>query len=100
MNLRPNDGVELTVADTGIGMAPEHIAVALTPFAQVENAYTRKYEGTGLGLPLVKALVELHGAGLAIDSRLGAGTAVRIRFGADRVLAPVFRASPVLAHAS
>jgi two-component system, cell cycle sensor histidine kinase PleC len=100
LDLRPNGGVELTVADTGIGMAPEHIAVALTPFAQVENAYTRKYEGTGLGLPLVKSLVELHGAELAIDSRLGAGTAVHIRFGADHVLEPALPASPALARAS
>jgi two-component system cell cycle sensor histidine kinase PleC len=96
----PKGGIELTVADTGIGMAPEHIAVALTPFAQVENAYTRKYEGTGLGLPLVKSLVELHGAELAIDSRLGAGTAVHIHFGADRVLGPALPASRALARAS
>lgn len=100
LTLRPLGGVDLTVADTGIGMTPEHIAVALTPFAQVENAYTRKHEGTGLGLPLVKSLVELHGAELAIESRLRAGTAVRIRFGADRVLEPIFPGSPALAHAS
>ncbi len=81
----PEGGVELAVSDTGIGMAPEHIAIALTPFAQVENAYTRKYEGTGIGLPLVKSLVELHGARLQIDSRLGAGTTVRIVFTGDRV---------------
>jgi two-component system cell cycle sensor histidine kinase PleC len=100
LDFPPAGGVELVVADTGIGMAPEHVAVALTPFAQVENAYTRKHEGTGLGLPLVKSLVELHGAELAIDSRLGAGTAVRIRFAADRVLEPVLRAPPSRAHAS
>ena len=100
VNLCPIGGVDLTVADSGIGMTQEHIAVALTPFAQVENAYTRKHEGTGLGLPLVKSLVELHGAELAIESRLRAGTAVRIRFGADRVLEPVFPGSSALAHAS
>jgi len=97
--LQAGGGAELTVADTGIGMAPEHIAVALTPFAQIENAYTRKYEGTGLGLPLVKSLVELHGSGFAIDSRLGAGTAVRIHFGAERVLQPAVPAAPALAEA-
>jgi two-component system, cell cycle sensor histidine kinase PleC len=84
-------GVELAVADTGIGMTEDHIKVALTPFAQVENAFTRKYDGTGLGLPLVKSLVELHGAALKIDSRLGAGTVVRIGFGAARVLEPAKR---------
>ncbi|HEV2160615.1 MAG TPA: ATP-binding protein [Stellaceae bacterium] len=98
----PDGNVELAVADTGIGMTDEHIAVALTPFAQVENAYTRKYDGTGLGLPLVKSLVELHGAALAIDSRLGAGTVVRINFGAARVLEPVARPAQtgLLARAS
>src|SRR5487761_710232 len=89
------------VAGTGIGMTPEHVTVALTPFAQVENAYTRKYDGTGLGLPLVKSLVELHGANLAIESRLGAGTTVRVRFGVERVLEPARRpARPALARAS
>src|SRR5215469_6683484 len=92
----PDGGVELSVADTGIGMTDEHITVALTPFAQVENAYTRKYDGTGLGLPLVKSLVELHGAALAIDSRLGAGTVVRIGFGAARVLEPAARPANVV----
>ncbi len=81
----PDGGVELAVADTGIGMSPEHVAIALTPFAQVENAYTRKYEGTGLGLPLVKSLVELHEARLQIDSSLGAGTTVRITFKSNLV---------------
>lgn len=100
LELAPDGGIDLTVADSGIGMAPEHVAVALTPFAQVENAYTRTHEGTGLGLPLVKSLVELHGAELAIESRLGAGTSVRIRFGAERVLAPALRISPALAQAS
>ena len=101
LDVGPSGGVELAVADTGIGMTPEHVTVALTPFAQVENAYTRKYDGTGLGLPLVKSLVELHGANLAIESRLGAGTTVRVRFGAERVLEPARRpARPALARAS
>ena len=102
LTLLPDGGVELAVADTGIGMTPEHIEIALTPFAQVENAYTRKYEGTGLGLPLVKSLVELHGAELTIDSQLGVGTVVRIAFGAARVLEPVARLAraSLLARAS
>ncbi|HKW54833.1 MAG TPA: ATP-binding protein, partial [Stellaceae bacterium] len=77
-------GVELAVADTGIGMTEEHVAVALTPFAQVENAYTRKYEGTGLGLPLSKGLVELHGGVLDIKSQVHRGTTVTIRLPAAR----------------
>ena len=81
-----NGGLELAVTDTGIGMAPEHIQIAVTPFGQVENAHTRKYEGTGLGLPIVKSLAELHGASFAIESELKRGTTVRIGFPPKRVL--------------
>ncbi len=49
------EGVSVTVADSGIGMSPQDIQVALTPFGQVDNRLERKYEGTGLGLPLAKA---------------------------------------------
>lgn len=75
--LPPVDGaVTVRVSDTGIGMAPEHIAIALTPFSQVDNRLARRYEGTGLGLPLAKSLVELHGGIMTIESKLGAGTSV------------------------
>jgi signal transduction histidine kinase len=76
----------ITVADTGIGMAPEHIAIALERFGQVDNRLARRYEGTGFGLPLVKRLVELHGGTLSIDSTLGRGTAVTVLLPADRIL--------------
>jgi signal transduction histidine kinase len=66
-------GLALVIADTGIGMRPEDIPVALEPFRQIENPLTRHYEGTGLGLPLAKALAELHGGRLTIESELGAG---------------------------
>jgi len=79
--------LELTVADTGIGMSPAHVEIALTPFGQVANEYTRKHDGTGLGLSLVKSLAELHGATLEIESSLGAGTRIRVRFAPERVLA-------------
>ena len=62
---------------------------ALTPFGQVDSRLARKYEGTGLGLPLVKAMAELHGGMLRIDSAVGHGTTVTIRFPAERVLSPV-----------
>jgi len=70
--------VTLAVADTGIGMSPEEIPRALEAFGQVDSRLARKYEGTGLGLPLTKALVELHGGYLAIRSEPGAGTTVEI----------------------
>ena len=66
------------VEDTGMGMSPEGVEIALTPFGQVDNRLARKYEGTGLGLPLAKSLIELHGGTLSIDSELHKGTTVRI----------------------
>src|SRR5215813_2910651 len=78
--------IAIAVADTGIGMAPEHISIALAPFGQVDNRFARRYEGTGLGLPLVKRLVELHGGTLAIDSALGRGTTVTVLLPAGRII--------------
>jgi two-component system cell cycle sensor histidine kinase PleC len=79
-------GLTLAVIDTGIGMASEDIPVALAPFRQVEGALNRRYEGTGLGLPLAKSLVELHDGTLAIESAPGRGTTVSIRLPARRVM--------------
>ncbi|MDE1149097.1 MAG: ATP-binding protein [Azospirillaceae bacterium] len=75
----------ITVTDTGIGMRPEDIGRALEPFRQIENPLTRTAGGAGLGLPLVRALVELHGGTLEIDSAPGAGTTARVLMPADRV---------------
>jgi PAS domain S-box-containing protein len=71
---------EISVSDTGIGMAAENIPKALEPFAQIDASLSRKYEGTGLGLPLTRALAELHGAALSIESTQGSGTTATIRF--------------------
>ena len=73
-------GLLVEVADNGIGMPPESIPVALSPFRQLDNQLDRKYEGTGLGLPLAKGLVELHGGVLKLESQAGLGTTARIRF--------------------
>jgi len=70
----------LSVADNGIGIAEADIPRVLTPFSQADNAYVRKQEGTGLGLPLVKSFAELHGGSFAIASALGVGTTVTVRF--------------------
>jgi signal transduction histidine kinase/HAMP domain-containing protein len=70
----------VTVGDTGIGMSPDDLKIALQPFGQVDNRLERRYEGTGLGLPLTKALVELHGASMQIDSARGHGTRVTVIF--------------------
>ena len=75
----PIDGaVSIAVTDTGIGMGPDDIAVALAPFGQVDTRLARRYEGTGLGLPLAKALAELHDGKLEISSARGKGTSVTI----------------------
>ncbi len=73
-------GLLLRVGDTGIGMAADDIEQALTPFKQIDNSLARKYEGAGLGLPLAKDLVELHGGTLEMASELGQGTVVTCRF--------------------
>ena len=76
----------ISVTDTGIGMRPDDIPRALSPFRQLENSLGRRYEGTGLGLPLVKALLDLHQGTLAIDSALGAGTTAGACFPAQRTV--------------
>jgi PAS domain S-box-containing protein len=83
----PDGGVALAVIDHGIGMAAEDIPIALTPFQQVDIGLRRKYEGTGLGLPIAKELIELHGGRLAIESALGVGTTVTVSFPAARIVA-------------
>lgn len=79
--------LRLTVEDTGIGMSPADIPIALAPFRQIDSAHARRYQGTGLGLPLVESLIELHGGTLAIESALGEGTNITLIFPAERVRA-------------
>jgi PAS domain S-box-containing protein len=72
--------IALSVADTGIGIAPRDIARVVEPFVRVESALARAYEGTGLGLALTKSFMELHGGRLEVESRLGKGTTVTVYF--------------------
>lgn len=71
--------MEITVADTGIGMASEDIPRALKPFHQIDSRLQRRYEGTGLGLPLTQAFVEMHGGTMDITSAPSKGTTVTLR---------------------
>lgn len=75
----------ISVADTGIGMAERDIPRALEPFGQISNALTRTHEGTGLGLPLSKSLIELHGGRFEISSAPNAGTTITITLPAAEV---------------
>jgi len=69
-------GVTVAVTDTGHGMTPEQVRGALKPFVQVKSQYTRDQEGTGLGLPIAKALIEMHGGRFLVSSELEKGTTV------------------------
>ena len=80
-----NSGFMFQVQDTGIGMAQEDVPKALSQFGQVDSALNRQYEGTGLGLPLSKALTELHGGAMDLQSKLGVGTTVTLRLPAARL---------------
>jgi signal transduction histidine kinase len=73
------DDLVIEVADNGVGIAPENLAKVMTPFGQVDDALSREHMGTGLGLPLAKELVELHGGTLKIESAPGKGTTVTLR---------------------
>jgi signal transduction histidine kinase len=74
----PQGGLRVRVIDDGIGIPPEDIETVFDRFSQVENSYTRKYGGTGLGLHLTKKLVELHGGAIELASEAGAGTTVTV----------------------
>jgi PAS domain S-box-containing protein len=73
------DGVVFEIADTGVGMDEAGLVKAMLPFGQVDGGVNRRHEGTGLGLPLTKALVELHGGALDLKSALGVGTTATVR---------------------
>jgi len=84
--MRPAGGLALAVSDTGIGIKAEDIPKALATFGQVDSSLSRKHEGTGLGLPLCKALIERHGGTLDIESEPGKGTTVTVVFPPERVV--------------
>jgi len=74
-NLQLNaDFIEISVADTGIGIKPEDMDKLFKEFSQIETGYTKTYEGTGLGLALTKKLVELHGGRIWVESEFGKGS--------------------------
>ncbi len=83
--IEEDGGLCITVADTGIGMSQKEIEWALEHFRQVDNSFAKRFEGTGLGLPLARQLAELHGGSLSIKSVVGQWTKVRVRLPAERV---------------
>ncbi|MGH6946830.1 MAG: MHYT domain-containing protein [Kiloniellales bacterium] len=82
---RDKDGVVLSVADNGIGIAREKLSQILRPFGQIDVRLERRYEGIGLGLPIAKRLVELHHGQLEVESDEGAGTTATVRLPFSRI---------------
>lgn len=80
------NGVTIEIADTGIGIPADQISKVLEPFGQVETSLVRRSEGSGLGLPLAKAFIELHGGVFEIHSEVNTGTRVRFSLPAWRLL--------------
>lgn len=86
VSVRDDGGISFHVVDTGVGMAEQDFPTALSQFGQVENKLNRDREGTGIGLPLTRALVEQHGGALRLKSEVGAGTTVTVDFPAERTV--------------
>jgi len=82
---RVEEALELSVADRGIGIAPDQLEHVLSPFGQSDSPLARDHQGTGLGLPLVQAMVHLHQGRLFIKSAVGVGTTIRIVFPKERI---------------
>jgi signal transduction histidine kinase len=82
----PNGGFCFDIRDTGVGIAQKHLDTILSPFGQVDTAHARDHQGTGLGLPLVKAFIEMHGGRVEIESEVEVDevTTVSLFFPPDR----------------
>jgi two-component system cell cycle sensor histidine kinase PleC len=79
-------GIELIIADTGIGMTATEMDMALEPFVQIESSLSRRFGGSGLGLPITKRFIEAHGGRLTLESRKGEGTSATLWFPPERRL--------------
>jgi len=80
------NGLVLTIADTGIGIPQADLDRVLEPFEQADSSLSRQHAGTGLGLPLVRAMIELHGGTVTLNSTLGVGTKVILTLPAERLV--------------
>jgi len=87
------NGLVLTVADTGIGIPQADLDRVLEPFEKADSSTSRQHAGTGLGLPLVRAMIELHGGTVTLNSTLGVGTRVILTLPAERL---VFAMAPAV----
>ncbi|MHA1600711.1 MAG: ATP-binding protein [Alphaproteobacteria bacterium] len=85
-HVEPGGSLAILICDTGIGISKNDLETVMTPFSQVESSLSRKHAGTGLGLPLVKSLTELHGGAFELQSIRDEGTTAIVRLPASRVL--------------
>jgi two-component system cell cycle sensor histidine kinase PleC len=92
-----NGSIVLTIADSGIGIAPQSLVKLGRPFEQVESQLTKSYHGSGLGLAIAKSLANLHGGSMKLRSRLGAGTIVSVTLPCEQ---PEPAAPSIIAEAS
>ena len=83
---RSPDGIALSVSDTGIGMNEAEIDVALSAFGQIDSALSRKHQGTGLGLPISRSLIEMHDGKLSVESAPNKGTTMTATFPVSRIV--------------
>jgi signal transduction histidine kinase len=81
------DGIFISVEDTGIGIAPDDLSRVFENFSQIDSTIARRHEGAGLGLPLARQLMELHGGRLVLESVVSIGTAATMILPASRILA-------------
>jgi signal transduction histidine kinase len=88
----PNAGVRLRISNTGIGMTEEEISTAFDSFVQSDSSLARKYEGSGMGLPMARSMARLQGADVALASEPGVGTMatlqIPIAWGVEPVPSP------------
>jgi PAS domain S-box-containing protein len=82
----PKNGLYIAVSDTGIGIKPEDIPKVFEKFSQIDSTLARQHEGTGLGLPIARSLIEFHGGTLKLESVYGEGTIVSLWLPPDRLM--------------
>jgi signal transduction histidine kinase len=80
------DGIDIAVIDDGVGIPDDKLAMVMEPFGQAESAYARLHGGVGLGLPIIKALVQMHGGRFTLESEVDRGTTARVHLPMERVL--------------
>jgi signal transduction histidine kinase len=86
MTVSGEEGLQLSITDTGIGISAEDLARIIEPFEQADHRLARVFEGLGLGIPVARAMVRIHGGDIVYESVLGEGTTARIMLPADSLV--------------